>query len=119
MIKGILLLICMTLLLGLCACGTQSGETVPTTNPSTVPDQTTQTDPTQPQPTETKPNMVELVRKYIDKPVEELFKVIGKPISSDYASSCLGSGEDGLLIYDGFVVYTYREGNSEVVYDVE
>ena len=119
--KGILLLICMTLLLSLCACGPQPGETVPTTD-ATTPNQSTQTDPTQTDPTqqtETKPNMVELVRKYIDKPVEELYKVIGKPISSDYASSCLGSGEDGLLIYDGFVVYTYREGNSEVVYDVE
>ena len=60
-----------------------------------------------------------MVRQYIDKPIEELYEVIGQPISSDYASSCLGDGEDGLLVYDGFVVYTYREGDTETVYDVE
>ena len=31
----------------------------------------------------------------------------------------MGDGEDGCLYYDGFTVYTYREGESEVVYDVE
>ena len=64
-------------------------------------------------------DMVELVKSYIDKPIEELYAVIGEPESSDYAPSCLGDGEDGMLIYDGFIVYTYREGDSEIVFDVE
>ena len=58
---------------------------------------------------------------YIDKPVSELIAAIGEPQSSDYAPSCLnpGQGEDGMLYYDGFVVYTYKEGDTETVQDVE
>ena len=37
----------------------------------------------------------------------------------DSASSCLGSGEDGELVYNGFTVYTYKEGDSEVVQNVQ
>lgn len=56
---------------------------------------------------------------YIDEPVEELYKAIGYPQSSDYAPSCLGDGEDGNLYYDGFTVYTYREDGEETVSYVE
>jgi hypothetical protein len=31
----------------------------------------------------------------------------------------MGDGEDGELHYDGFTVYTYKEGSSEKVVDVE
>ena len=41
------------------------------------------------------------------------------PESVSYASSCLGSGEDGELVYNGFTVYTYKEGDSEVVQNVQ
>lgn len=54
----------------------------------------------------------------IGSSVEELIAAIGEPISTDYAPSCLGSGEDGELVYDGFSVYTYREGSTETVKDV-
>lgn len=57
--------------------------------------------------------------EYVGQPVEELFAAIGEPISADYATSCLGPGEDGELVYDGFVVYSYKEGDSEVVHSVE
>lgn len=60
----------------------------------------------------------ELALTFIDKSVEELIAAIGEPISSDYAPSCLGAGEDGELVYDGFSVYTYREGDVETVRDV-
>lgn len=51
--------------------------------------------------------------------VEELFDAIGEPDSiEEYMSSCMGPGEDGLFHYPGFDVYTYREGDSEIVYDV-
>ena len=52
------------------------------------------------------------------RPVSELYAAIGKPISADYAPSCLIDGDDGELVYDGFVVYTEREGDSETVYAV-
>ena len=56
---------------------------------------------------------------YIDEPVSSLYAAIGEPDSSDYAPSCLGDGEDGELFYDGFTVYTYREGDEETVTYVE
>ena len=48
-----------------------------------------------------------------------LYTAIGYPMTSDYASSCLGSGQDGNLYYDGFTVYTYRENGVETVRYVE
>ena len=56
---------------------------------------------------------------YIDQSVEDLIAVIGQPESSDYAPSCLGDGDDGNLYYEGFTVYTYREGDEETVNYVE
>ena len=125
--KRIALLLCMVMLMGLCACGAKAEETTPPTAAPTTQVKTpeenaqkTQTPKTtEPAQTEAAQDMVEVVRQYIDKPIEDLYKVIGQPLSSDYASSCLGDGEDGLLVYDGFVVYTYREGDVETVYDVE
>lgn len=101
--KTFIFLLSLLLLLSLCACGAQP--------------QNETTEPTkEEQPSK---NLVEIAKSYIDKPIEDLYAVIGQPLSSDYASSCLGPGEDGLLEYDGFVVYTYREGDKETVYDVE
>ena len=48
-----------------------------------------------------------------------LFEAIGEPLESSYAPSCIGaSGEDGELIYEGFYVATYRNGEKEIVWDV-
>ena len=55
---------------------------------------------------------------YIGRNVSDLIAAIGSPISSSYAPSCLGPGEDGELIYDSFTVYTYRENGVETVEDV-
>ena len=61
-----------------------------------------------------------LAESCIDKDVSELYALIGEPESSDYAPSCLvEGGEDGMLYYDGFVVYTTREADVETVYYVE
>ena len=60
-----------------------------------------------------------IAESYIGKEVSELYDAIGEPESASYASSCLGSGEDGELVYDGFTVYTYKEGDSEVVQNVQ
>lgn len=62
----------------------------------------------------------ELAESCIDKSVEELYELIGEPAEKDYAPSCLGEGgEDGNLYYDGFIVYTYKEGDKETVHYVE
>ena len=53
------------------------------------------------------------------KIVGALISAIGQPISKSYASSCIGDGQDGEWIYQGFTVYTYRDTNgSERVEDV-
>ena len=70
-----------------------------------------------PQP-EPVPATADSARAYIGQSVSSLIAAIGSPISSSYAPSCLGPGEDGELIYDGFTVYTYRENGTETVEDV-
>ena len=60
---------------------------------------------------------LETALKYVGKDVSKLYAAIGKPASSEYASSCMGDGEDGLLYYNGFTVTTYREGGKETVQD--
>lgn len=124
--KFLILLLALTLVLSLCACGTEdlkdsqpestgnvSNETQNNTEDTANIGETQQTteDPVAAQ--------IDLAKSCIDQPVSELYALIGEPQSSDYAPSCLGDGEDGMLYYDGFVVYTYREGTVETVYDVE
>ena len=68
------------------------------------------------------PSDMEKAESCIGGSVEDLYALIGEPSSSDYAPSCLGGvatgGEDGMLYYDGFIVYTYRENGEESVYTV-
>ena len=132
--KVLSILLCFVLLLSLCACGGKEepeapAENVPAAAPTEDPAADTEeildggTDieveseaPVQEEPT---PSPVEIARGLIDQPVSELYAQIGQPESSDYAPSCMGEGEDGMLFYDGFIVYTYREGDVETVYDAE
>ena len=75
------------------------------------------------QPAESQPAAVSADKAtaagYVGADVSALYAAVGRPASSDYAPSCLGSGEDGNLYYDGFTVYTYRENGSETVQYVE
>lgn len=63
------------------------------------------------------PASLEAARKYVGKDVAKLYAAIGEPRGSEYVSSCLGDGEDGILYYDGFTVTTYRENGKETVED--
>lgn len=115
--KVTIVILLAALMLG--ACGV--AENAPT---GTAPDQTTQ----QTQPagatqgtTGTAQDLKALAESCIDAPVADLFALVGQPESSEYAPSCMnpGVGEDGVLYYDGFVVYTYKEGDTETVDYVE
>ena len=75
--------------------------------------------PTEAAPAETEADLKALAESCIDKNVSDLYALIGEPESSEYAPSCLVEGEDGTLYYEGFVVYTTREGEVETVYYVE
>ena len=127
-----ILMLCLSLLL--CGCGSAPAETTaPKTQETTAPAATTVPETTVPETTvpettvpettveETDPvdNARMQAESCIDKTVEELFQLVGEPASSDYAPSCLGDGEDGILYYEDFIVYTYREGDTETVTFVE
>ena len=116
--KLMLMTLACVLLVSLCACGKTQQETPAATTASTnstVP--TTVEDPTE--ATQQPNDPMSLAKSCIDKPVAELYALIGQPNSFDYAPSCMGYGEDGNLYYDGFVVYTYKEDDIETVYFVE
>ena len=136
--KALSILLCLLLLLGLCACGGKEEPEAPVDTPAAAPTEESTNDSSvssegvldggadievgaEPEaaPEEPTPDPVEIVRGLIDQPIEELYAQIGEPESSDYAPSCMGDGEDGMLFYAGFIVYTYREGDTETVYDVE
>ncbi len=118
--KILAILLCFVVLLSFCACGGKEEPQVPadtqngTVNSGGDIEQTESSDV----PESTK-NAADIARSFIDKPVSELYAQIGEPETSDYAPSCMGDGEDGMLYYDGFIVYTYREGDVETVCDVE
>lgn len=48
-----------------------------------------------------------------EKDFSALKKLIGNPVSAEYMGSCYGAGEDGILTYQSFTVYTYREDGKE------
>lgn len=130
-----ILLICV--LLSLSACGT-APQAVPDASPTPAaepapspsapsetpaPGESAPQTPAEPEPTPEAPAFDEekfnaaLALKGED--ISLLFEAIGEPLESSYAPSCIGaSGEDGELIYEGFYVATYRNGEKEIVWDV-
>ena len=114
--KLMITILACALFVSLCACGKAQQETPTATTAATsatVP--TTAEDPTE----ATQLSLMHQAREYTGRPVSELYELIGQPNSSDYVPSCMGDGEDGNLYYDDFIVYTYREGDTETVYYVE
>lgn len=60
----------------------------------------------------------------IDCPVQDLYDAIGLPQKIEYYPSPMdieenGDLEEGVLTYDGFLVYTLKEGEMETVLNVE
>lgn len=123
------LLLALTLLLGLAACGEEPAEVTeepaaesvePAAEPSAAPEASEAPAEESEAPAEEEPSPLEAAKAFEGAPLEDLIAAIGEPLSSDYAPSCLGEGEDGNLYYDGFTVYTYRDvDGSETVNYVE
>lgn len=128
--KIMVMLLALLLLMCLCACGkeapAEADEQIVMTpkveDTTPVVEQTPTDAPTEgatEAPTDPAADLKALAESCIDKDISELYALIGEPNSSEYAPSCLVKGEDGMLYYDGFVVYTTREGDVETVYYVE
>lgn len=119
--KAILIVLSLAMVLSLAACGAAQQPAEPATTAAAAETTAPAGETTGATETTAAADPKETAMSYIDKPVSELIAVIGEPQSSDYAPSCLnpGQGEDGMLYYDGFVVYTYKEGDVETVEDVE
>lgn len=121
----IVLSLCLVLLLTACGNGEPNATTAGnTTGEATTTQATTEATAGTTAPeatTEPAQDAKALAESCIDKSVDELFALIGQPQSSDYAPSCNGGegAEDGNLYYDGFIVYTLKEGDSETVVFVE
>ena len=119
----ILMLLVAVMLFSLCACG--GSEEKPADMESVLPGAEsgveTEDEVQNSAEEEAAPEVNEdkaLAESMIGEEVSKLIEAIGEPDSADYASSCLGPGEDGELQYDGFTVYTYKEGDSEVIQNV-
>ena len=57
---------------------------------------------------------------YIGVDIGTFYSVFGSPTGNvSYGPSCMGDGEDGILSYGSFTVYTFRSSDgSETVTDV-
>lgn len=125
----------ITVLCTLClltACGSSNSKetepetTAPTAAPTTAATETATetateaptaaaTEASEASDAETVNSGLETAQKMYDQPIEDLIAIIGEPESREYAPSCLIDGEDGILHYDGFTVYTLRYENGEEV----
>ena len=121
--KALIMLLCAVMALSLAACGEGEPATTPavteTPAQTEAPAETAAPESEAPETTEPETSLLETAKTFEGAPVEELIAAIGEPVSSDYAPSCLGDGEDGNLYYDGFTVYTYRDESGETVNYVE
>lgn len=138
--KTFALLLCAVLILALAGCGGSKTEApAPTAIPAATqppaaetpaPEATPAPDVTQepeatPEPEPENSEIREKIAKVQElkgRPVAELYDAIGEPTGgSDYGPSCLVTGgQDGMLYYDGFTVYTLvLPDGTESVYDVE
>ena len=110
----------LALLLTLAACSGKDAPAptdapTPTAEATPAPSAAPETPAPTPESAGEEPSRMAVAESFVGGEAAELIAAIGEPISADYASSCLGSGEDGILEYEDFLVYTYRNGESERV----
>ena len=121
--KNIALLLAVILTLSVCACGTETpareqGTDVPPMLTAAPGQSSGEGAVEQGSAVEPENEAKAQAEKLVGKSIADLIAALGEPLSSSYAPSCLGSGEDGEYIYDGFTVYTYKENGTELVRSV-
>lgn len=55
----------------------------------------------------------------VGQDVNNLYAIAGTPLDSHYEYSCSGPGDDGILYYQDFIVFTYVENGLETIVDAE
>lgn len=65
------------------------------------------------------PSVLETAKSFIDQDAQLLLDALGEPQERLYEASCSGPGDDGIWLYDGVTVFTYREGGVETIVDAE
>ena len=104
-------------------------EPVAKPEPSTEPESAVEPEPTDDQtsastgsqpPTEgPAAATLEDVQALVGQDVANLYAIAGQPQDSHYEYSCSGPGDDGILYYQDFIVFTYVEDGVETIVDAE
>ena len=55
----------------------------------------------------------------VGQDVNNLYAIAGTPLDSHYEYSCSGPGDDGILYYQDYIVFTYVEDGLETIVDAE
>ena len=62
---------------------------------------------------------LEDVQVLVGQDVANLYAIAGQPQDSHYEYSCSGPGDDGILYYQDYIVFTYVEDGVETIVDAE
>lgn len=62
---------------------------------------------------------LEDIQALVGQDVANLYAIAGQPQDSHYEYSCSGPGDDGILYYQDFIVFTYVENGLETIVDAE
>ncbi len=62
---------------------------------------------------------LEDIQALVGQDVANLYAIAGQPQDSHYEYSCSGPGDDGILYYQDFIVFTYVEDGVETIVDAE
>ena len=94
-------------------------EPEPAVEPEPTGDQTSASTGSQPPTEGPAAATLEDVQALVGQDVANLYAIAGQPQDSHYEYSCSGPGDDGILYYQNFIVFTYVEDGVETIVDAE
>lgn len=94
-------------------------EPEPMVEPEPTGDQTSASTGSQPPTEGPAAATLEDVQALVGQDVANLYAIAGQPQDSHYEYSCSGPGDDGILYYQDYIVFTYVEDGVETVVDAE
>ena len=96
-----------------------STEPEPAAEPEPTGDQTSASTGSQPPTEGPAAATLEDVQALVGQDVANLYAIAGQPQDSHYEYSCSGPGDDGILYYQDYIVFTYVEDGVETIVDAE